>query len=97
LLDTGSENYLMSQPVAAAGEYSPRPRLRPTDLDFFPQPIDPMPRPKLRPEGLEPVVDEVEEALIRRARPSMVEKYGLPGDMPAGIGSLNTVAKNMYS
>ena len=97
LLDTGSENYLMSQPVAAAGEYSPRPRLRPADLDFFPQPVDPMPRPKLRPEGLGPVVDEVEEALLRRARPSMVEKYGLPGDMPAGIGSLNTVAKNMYS
>ena len=97
LLDTGSENYLMSQPVAAVGDYSPRPRLRPTDLDFFPQPIEPMIRPRLRPEGLEPVVDEVEEALLRRARPSMVEKYGLPGDMPAGIGSLNTVAKNMYS
>ena len=97
LLETGAENYLMSQPVAAVGDYSPRPPLRPTDLDFFPQPIEPMIRPRLRPEGLEPVVDEVEEALLRRARPSMVEKYGLPGDMPAGIGSLNTVAKNMYS
>jgi len=97
LLDVGAENYLMAQPVAAVGEYSPKPKLRPVDLDYFPQPIDPMPRPQLRPEPETPVEAEVEEALLERERPTMVQKYGLPGDMPAGIGSLNQMAKNMYS
>jgi hypothetical protein len=97
LLDVGAENYLMAQPVAAVGDYSPKPKLRPVDLDYFPQPVDPMPRPQLRPGSETPVEAEVEEALLQRERPTMVQKYGLPGDMPAGIGSLNQMAKNMYS
>lgn len=92
LLDTGSENYLMSQPVKAVGEYSPRPRLRPVDLDFYPQPAEPMPRPELRPEGF-----MQQETLLRPQRTNIVEKYGLPMESMQGIGSLNGIARNMYS
>jgi len=92
LLDTGSENYLMSQPVAAVGEYSPRPQLRPVDLDYYPQPAEPMPRPQLRPDDF-----TSQEALLRPQRTNIVEKYGLPMESMQGIGSLNGIARNMYS
>jgi hypothetical protein len=92
------EEILMSMPVKQEAEftdprgYSPIPQLRPQYMA-----TDPMPLPRLRPAPETLVEEEVEEALLQRERPTMVQKYGLPGDLPAGIGSLSQMAKNMYS
>ena len=71
LLETGAENYLMSQPVAAEGEYSLRPRLRPQYM-----PTEPMLRPRLRPDEEETAQTTPYIGVIPGKRTNLFEKYG---------------------
>lgn len=62
-IEDSSENYLMSQPVAAAGDYSPMPQLRPFDLKTYTGPTVASPRPVLR--------EETEEQFTQEGIPSI--------------------------
>ena len=85
LINTGSENFMMNQPVfneedVARGR-GVRPQLRPEGLGSS-APLTSL-RPQLRPAP-EPTVSPALRPLALPEGRSMVEKYGLPGDMPQG-------------
>ena len=85
LINTGSENFVMNQPVfneedVARGR-GVRPQLRPEGLGSS-APLTSL-RPQLRPAP-EPTVSPALRPLALPEGRSMVEKYGLPGDMPQG-------------
>ena len=85
LINTGSENFMMKPPVfneedVARGR-GVRPQLRPEGLRSF-APLTSL-RPQLRPAP-EPTVSPPLRPLALPEGRSMIEKYGLPGDMPEG-------------
>ena len=85
LLNTGAENFMMSQPVfneedVARGR-GVRPLPRPPEIEFS-APLTSL-RPQARPT-LEPEMRPQNRPLALPEGRSMVEKYGLPGDMPQG-------------
>ena len=85
LLNTGAENFMMSQPVfneedVARGR-GVRPLPRPPEIEFS-APLTSL-RPQARP-ALEPEMRPQSRPLALPEGRSMVEKYGLPGDMPQG-------------
>ena len=85
LLNTGAENFMMSQPVfneedVARGR-GVRPPTRPPQIEFS-APLTSL-RPQARPT-LEPEMRPQNRPLALPEGRSMVEKYGLPGDMPQG-------------
>ena len=85
LINTGSENFMMKPPVfneeAVARGRGVRPQLRPEGLGSS-APLTSL-RPQLRPAP-EPTVSPALRPLALPEGRSMVEKYGLPGDMPQG-------------
>lgn len=84
LIKDSDENLLMSMPVAAEGEYSPRPQLRPFNLPTFIGEPATSPRPMLRPEPEEatPMPLEALPGVIQGQQTNLYEKYG------GGIASL---------
>ena len=85
LLNTGAENFMMSQPVfneedVARGR-GVRPLPRPPEIEFS-APLTSL-RPQARPT-LEPEMRPQNRPLALPEGQSMIEKYGLPGDMPGG-------------
>jgi len=85
LINTGSENFMMNQPVFSEEDVARgrgvRPQLRPEGLGSS-APLTSL-RPQLRPAP-EPTVSPALRPLALPEGRSMVEKYGLPGDMPQG-------------
>ena len=88
-IQTDAETALMQMPVQIASDVL-RPRARPGSGFVSPSFLF---NTILGTEKIQPVESQVTRP---RARPSMVEKYGLPGNVPQGIGTLNDTAKNMY-
>ena len=94
LINTGSENFMMKPPVfneedVARGR-GVRPQFRPEGLGSF-APLTSL-RPQLRPAP-EPTVSPPLRPLALPEGRSMIEKYGLPGDMPeGGVFSLSTAS-----
>tara|TARA_R110002126_G_scaffold104541_1_gene238366 strand:- start:315 stop:1055 length:741 start_codon:yes stop_codon:yes gene_type:complete len=85
LINTGSENFMMKPPVfneedVARGR-GVRPLPRPPEIEFS-APLTSL-RPQARP-ALEPEMRPQNRPLALPEGRSMVEKYGLPGDMPQG-------------
>ena len=85
LINTGAENFMMNQPVFSEEDVARgrgvRPQLRPEGLGSS-APLTSL-RPQLRPAP-EPTVSPALRPLALPEGRSMVEKYGLPGDMPQG-------------
>jgi hypothetical protein len=88
-IQTDAETALMQMPVK--NQNYDRPRARPGS-EYGSTPLSLL-SPILETEEIEPIEGQVTRP---RARPNMVEKYGLPGDMPQGIGTLNETAQNMF-
>ena len=88
-IQTDAETALMQMPVK--NQNYDRPRARPGS-EYGSTPLSLL-SPILETEEIQPVEGQVTRP---RARPNMVEKYGLPGDMPQGIGTLNETAQNMF-
>jgi hypothetical protein len=89
LINTGAENFIMNQPVFNAEDVARgrgvRPMSRPPEIEFS------APLTSLRPVGRnEPAIPQqpINRPLALPEGQSMIEKYGLPGDMPeSGITS----------
>jgi hypothetical protein len=89
LINTGAENFMMNQPVFNAEDVARgrgvRPMSRPPEIEFS------APLTSLRPVGRdEPVIPQqpINRPLALPEGRSMVEKYGMPGDVPeSGIMS----------
>tara|TARA_B100000424_G_scaffold101479_1_gene76279 strand:- start:1368 stop:2372 length:1005 start_codon:yes stop_codon:yes gene_type:complete len=88
-IQTDAETALMQMPVQIASDVL-RPRARPGSGFVSPSFLF---NTILGTEETKPVEGQVTRP---RARPSMVAKYGLPGDMPQGIGTLNETARDMF-
>jgi hypothetical protein len=85
LINTGAENFMMNQPVFNAEDVARgrgvRPMSRPPEIEFS------APLTSLRPVGRnEPAIPQqpINRPLALPEGQSMIEKYGLPGDMPQG-------------
>ena len=91
LLNTGAENFMMSQPVfneedVARGR-GVRPLTRPTEIEFSAPltSLTPQARPPMmQPPNSPPMMRPQNRPLALPEGQSMIEKYGLPGDMPGG-------------
>ncbi len=83
------EALVMSQPVA--------PRNPVYSASFYNNPAF-FQKPVPRPTELAPQQEEVKNAVVKELQtPSMVEKYGMPLQVPQGIGSLSETARLMYN
>jgi len=85
LINTGAENFMMNQPVFNAEDVARgrgvRPMSRPPEIEFS------APLTSLRPVGRnEPAIPQqpINRPLALPEGQSMIEKYGLPGDIPQG-------------
>ena len=85
LINTGAENFMMNQPVFNAEDVARgrgvRPMSRPPEIEFS------APLTSFRPVARdEPVIPQqpINRPLAMPEGQSMIEKYGLPGDMPQG-------------
>ena len=91
LLNTGAENFMMNQPVfneedVARGR-GVRPLTRPTEIEFSAPltSLTPQARPPMmQPPNSPPMMRPQNRPLALPEGQSMIEKYGLPGDMPGG-------------
>jgi hypothetical protein len=85
LINTGAENFMMNQPVFSAEDVARgrgvRPMPRPPEIEFS-APLTSL-RPQARPNPTPEMQPEIRPLALPEGQ-SMIEKYGLPGDMPQG-------------
>jgi hypothetical protein len=85
LINTGAENFMMNQPVFSAEDVARgrgvRPMSRPPEIEFS-APLTSL-RPQARPNPTPEMQPEIRPLYLPEGQ-SMIEKYGLPGDMPQG-------------
>lgn len=85
LINTGAENFMMNQPVFSAEDVARgrgvRPMSRPPEIEFS-APLTSL-RPQARPNPTPEMQPEIRPLALPEGQ-SMIEKYGLPGDMPQG-------------
>ena len=97
LLNTGAENFMMNQPVfneedVARGR-GVRLLTRPPEIEFSAPLTSLLPQarpPMMQPPNSPPMMRPQNRPLALPEGQSMIEKYGLPGDMPQG-GIISTI------